>query len=103
MAGATIQLALSVCDLTSLEGTLEASVGEELDDNVKGLVKRIQRMVHSALDVMITALGDDYDLYRKIITTYAQAGEPHLNWINMIDNWADQAWLEREKTAEDAA
>jgi hypothetical protein len=54
------------------------------------------------MDVMIAALGDDYALYRRIIDTYASVGEPHLNWLNMIDNWADQSWLERERAKADA-
>lgn len=94
MAGATIQMALAVSDLDSLEGTLEASIGEGLDDNIKGLVSSVQRMVKSALDVMVATMGDEYDLHRKIISTYAHVGEASQNWLNMIDNWADQAQLE---------
>jgi hypothetical protein len=38
-------------------------------------------MAHSALDVMIAALGDDYAGYLRIVSTYAVAGEPQLNWL----------------------
>jgi hypothetical protein len=31
--------------------------------------------------VMIAALGDDYAMYLRIVSTYAVAGEPHLNWL----------------------
>jgi len=97
MAGATVQMAMVVCELQSIFDTIDCSKAGEIEPDLAGWVEGCQRMVHSALDVMITALGDDYVFYRKIVTTYAIVGEPHLNWLNCLEDWADKAWLEEQR------
>ncbi|MBN8976157.1 MAG: hypothetical protein J0I08_06740 [Rhizobiales bacterium] len=103
MAGATVQMAMTVCELQSVFDTLELSKAGEMEPHLAGTVERCQRMVHSAIDVMIAALGDDYTLYHRIVSTYAVVGEPHLNWLNSIEDWADVAWAKRDKAKAEAA
>jgi len=81
MAGATTQIAMVVCELQSVFHTLDLGKAGELEPYLAGTVERCQRMIHFALDVMIAALGDDYAMYLRIVSTYAVAGEPHLNWL----------------------
>lgn len=81
MAGATTQMAMVVCELQSVFDTLDLGKAGEMEPHLAGTVERCQRMIHSALDVMIAALGDDYAGYLRIVSTYAVAGEPHLNWL----------------------
>lgn len=81
MAGATTQMAMVVCELQSVFYTLDLGKAGEMEPDLAGTVERCQRMAHSALDVMIAALGDDYAGYLRIGSTYAVAGEPQLNWL----------------------
>ena len=103
--GAVVQMAMMICELQSVSEVLELSKAGECEPGLAPVVERCKRMAHSAIDVMITALGNDYKPYDKIVTTYAVVGEPHLNWLNSIDGWIDQADAQRGRieAAADAA
>jgi hypothetical protein len=80
MAGATTQMAMVVCELQSVFDTLDLSKAGS-DGTPPGRHGRALPTDGSfPLDVMIAAQGDDA-LYRRIVSTYVVAGEPHLNWL----------------------
>lgn len=97
MPGALVQLAWITSDMETLLGAIEAREAGEVEPSLAAHVIRVQRMVKSVGDVVLASLGDGYGPYRRIVETYSSLGDRGPNWLNSIDNWIDQAWLERER------
>lgn len=103
LPGGLIQMAWAMNDLRTLAGNLEANERGGAEYDLGGYVERIERLVKSAADLMVSALGKDYERVRKIVETYAHLGERDPNWLLMVDDWVDQAELDRNMIREKEA
>jgi hypothetical protein len=98
LQGALIQLAWALNDAETLAGNAEANAraGEQQYD-LSDHIDRVRRLVRSAADVVMTTLGDDYREIQRLVETYHSIGDERPNWLKSINDWADKAWLERER------
>lgn len=96
LPGAMIQMAWALNDVQTLAGDIEAIERRgKVKHDVSAYLDRIERLVKSAADVVLTTLGEDYEPVRNIVETYAHLGERDPNWLNMVDDLVSRAELER--------
>lgn len=100
LQGAMIQMAWALNDIETLAGNAEANArAGEQEYDLSDHIDRVRRLVRSAADVVMTTLGDDYGEIQRLVWTYAHLGDRGGNWLHSVNDWADKAWLEREREA----